>query len=176
MLVIMSLGNEGAKTTGAPGEKKTAKFEQAVNKHLMLTNEKMEFEKRRMEIENSGADFNSTKAQATYNPTDSGLDLANDSKAAEVANILGRGVRQEGVPSNPHDVIQKELFNAEQEAAYSEAYKAEYARQFVENAARGGYRVILDDEYRVKQVMPIQRTPGSMDIFNPTQSSGGAVQ
>ncbi len=174
ILVLMSLGNDNSKSGGYAGTKKSEKFEKSVNKHLMLTNEKIEFERRRMEIENAtGGDFNSTKAQETYNPQDSGLDLSSDSRAAEVADILGRGERKEGEPLNPHDVIQKELFNAQQEAAYSEAYKKEYARQFVENARRGGYKVYLDENYRVKQVIPLNRQPGSTDIFN---TNGGAVQ
>ncbi|QLY25657.1 hypothetical protein [Bdellovibrio sp. KM01] len=174
ILVLMSLGNDNPKSGGQAGVKKTEKFEKAVNKHLMLTNEKMEFERRRLEIENAaGSDFNSTKAQTTYNPQDSGLDLSNDSRAAEVANILGRGERKEGEPLNPNDVIQKELFNAQQEVEYSEAYKKEYARQFVENARRGGYKVYLDENYRVKQVVPLNRQPGSTDIFN---SHGDAIR
>ncbi|WP_413586016.1 hypothetical protein [Bdellovibrio sp. HCB274] len=174
LLVLLSMGTETKSKNGPGAVTKTPTFEKSVNKHLMLTNEKMEFQRRRMEIENSAsADFNRTKEQATYNPQDSGLDLSNDSRSAETAAMFGRGDREEGVPSNPHDVIQRELFNAEQDAAYSEAYKKEYARQFVENAAKGGYNVILDDQYRVRKVTPINRKPGTVDIFN---SDGGAIQ
>ncbi|MEK2689604.1 hypothetical protein [Bdellovibrio sp. GT3] len=173
LLVLLSLGTESDKKATSAAVKNPA-MEKSVNRHLMLTNEQIEFQRRRMEIENSAAsDFNRTKPQATYNPDDSGLDLSNDSKSAETASLLGRGERGEGVPLNPHDVIQRELFNAEQDAAYTEAYKKEYARQFVENAAKGGYNVILDDQYRVRKVTPLNRKPGTVDIFN---ADGGAVQ
>lgn len=171
-LILMSMGPEQTKKSGAPAAVKTEKFEKSVNKHLMYTNEKMDLERRRMEIENArlGGDFNSTKAQPTYEPQTSGVDLSTDSKAAEVANELGRGTRREEEATSPHDIIQKELFNAEQNAQYTQVYKEEYARQFIENARRGGYKVILDDQYRVKQVIPIRRpseaTSSNMQLFN----------
>jgi hypothetical protein len=174
ILVLMYLGNDNSGKPGASGVVKSDKFTKSVNKHLMVTNEKMEFERRRIEIENAAnSNFNATKAQPTYNAQDSGLDLSNDSKAAEVAEMLGRGERKENTSNNPHDVIQRELFNAQQDAQYSAAYKEEYARQFVENAAKGGYKVILDENYKVRSVTPINRQPGSTDIFN---TGGGAVQ
>ncbi|MFM6929878.1 MAG: hypothetical protein ACKOX6_15520 [Bdellovibrio sp.] len=169
-LILMSMGPEQTrKGSVAPAAVKTEKFEKSVNKHLMYTNEKMDLQRRRMEIENArlAADFNSTKSQATYQPQTSGVDLSTDSRAAEVANELGRGVRREEEALSPHDVIQKELFNSEQNAEYTQAYKEEYARQFVENARRGGYKVILDDQYRVKQVIPIR---------NPSDASGSNIQ
>lgn len=169
-LILMSMGTEQArKGSVAPASVKTEKFEKSVNKHLMYTNEKMDLQRRRMEIENArlATDFNATKSQATYQPQTSGVDLSTDSRAAEVANEIGRGVRNEDEALSPHDVIQKELFNADQNAEYTQAYKVEYARQFVENARRGGYKVILDDQYRVKQVIPIR---------NPSEAGSSNIQ
>ncbi|MBO9665670.1 MAG: hypothetical protein J7501_02515 [Bdellovibrio sp.] len=173
-LVLMSMGPEEKRTAGqAPASVKSEKFEKNVNKHLMLTNENIEMQRRRMEIENarSNGDFNSTKAQATYEAPSGGVDLSTDSRASDVARELGRGDRQEDQPMNPHEVIQKELFNQQQNAEYTQAYKEEYARQFVENARRGGYKVILDDQYRVKQVVPLRRDTageGSGEMFDVT--------
>jgi hypothetical protein len=178
-LVLMSMGSEDKKSGPgqAPASVKSEKFEKNVNKHLMLTNENMEMQRRRMEIENArtGSDFNSTRAQTTYENPSGGVDLSTDSRAAEVAKELGRGDRQEDQPMNPHEVIQKELFNQQQNAEYTQAYKEEYARQFIENARRGGYKVILDDQYRVKQVIPIRReTAGEGSSENFDLSSGFA--
>lgn len=169
-LIFAYLGSEerSGKGKGSP-VLKTAEYEKAVNKHLMLTNEQIEMQRKKMQIETAAqmnSNFNATKPQAAFH-NDSHLDLQSDDKAAEIAKELGRGSRFEEVNS-PNDVIQKELFNQQQMQQYTEAYREEYARQFVENARRGGYKVILSEDLsRVISVTPI-RNPSqqSMDLFN----------
>lgn len=137
---------------------KSEKYEKSVNKHLMLTNENMKFEHQRARLENArllNNEFHRTPVQSPY-VNDNSLDLSSDNRAAELANELGRGVRSEEAIS-PHDIVQKELFNEQQAQEYSQAYKEEYARQFIENARRGGYNVILSDDLsRVKSAVPIR--------------------
>lgn len=178
-LIFAYLGSEDSKPAKVAGPSPTAKsekFEKAVNRHLMFTNERIELERQRMEVENArllNNDFNSTKPQRAYS-NDSRLDLSNDNRAAEIAEELGRGERNEDIVT-PHDIVQKELFNAQQQQAYSQAYKEEYARQFVENARRGGYKVILSEDLsRVISVTPLRNpSQNSMDLFG---SSSGNVQ
>ncbi|MGZ3769248.1 MAG: hypothetical protein ACXVCP_06390 [Bdellovibrio sp.] len=142
---------------------KTEKFEKSVNKHLMLTNEKIKMDSQRASLENArllNRQFSSTKPEKPY-ANDTKLDLSSDNTAAEMAKELGRGQREEQIAS-PHDAVQKELFNELQMQEYSQAYKEEYARQFVENARRGGYKVILSQDLsRVISVTPIQSNLGS---------------
>ncbi|WP_374034562.1 hypothetical protein ACES2I_01040 [Bdellovibrio bacteriovorus] len=171
VMVFVYLGSEDPpkKVASAPAAAKSEKFEKSVNRHLMLTNEKMEMARQRMQVENArlmNTDFNSTTAQSAYH-NENRLDLTSDTRAQELAEELGRGTRKEETLS-PHDIVQKELFNAEQQAEYSQAYKEEYARQFVENARRGGYRVILSEDLsRVLSVTPIRNpSGGSMNVFD----------
>lgn len=172
-LIFAYLGTEDPKPNvqGPSPTAKSEKFEKSVNKHLMFTNEKMELERQRMQVENArllNSDFSSTQPQHAYQ-NDNKLDLSTDTRAEDLAKELGRGERAEDY-STPHDVVQKELFNAQQARSYSQAYKEEYARQFVENARRGGYKVILSEDLsRVISVTPI-RNPGqsfntNMELF-----------
>lgn len=155
--------------TGAVSALKTGNFEKSVNKHLMLTNEKMAMQRQRMQLENAqltNSQLNSPSAQPRY-VNEGQLDLSSENNAAEIANDLGRGERFEEITA-PQDLIQKELFNEQQMQEYSKAYKEEYARQFVENARRGGYKVILSEDLsRVLSVKPL-RDPNknSMELFN----------
>lgn len=168
-LTFAYLGAEDPKPTvaGPPPSVKSEKYEKAVNRHLMFTNEKMELERQRMQVENArllNNDFSSTQPQRAYQ-NESRLDFSTDTRAKELANELGRGERREEYTS-PDDIVQRELFNQEQMREYSRAYKEEYARQFIENARRGGYKVILSEDLsRVISVTPIRNNGQGMELF-----------
>lgn len=153
---------------------KTEKYEQAVNKHLMLTNEKIQQQEQRLRLEHANKEFGSAGAQRAYQ-NDNRLDLSQDTRAAEIANELGRGERREEYTS-PHDVVQKEIFESQQRDEYSQAYREEYARQFVENARRGGYKVMLSEDLtRVISVTPIRRpSQNQMEILGGGAGAGAA--
>lgn len=149
------------------------KFEKSVNKHLMLTNELMRLASERATLESNELvnRFSKTKPSDFVYTNDNTIDLSTDNRAADVADEIGRGKRPED-SSSPHDVVQRELFNEEQVKEYTQAYKAEYARQFIENARRGGYKVKLSDDYsRVLSVTPINPGHGNMELFNSGASS-----
>lgn len=177
-MVFLYFGSDNAKKKLAEisATVRSEKYEKSVNKNLMVTNESMTMARQRMQIENSvlAKDFNSTTAQSAYAPQQGGVDLSGDSRAAEIANELGRGDKKPATFENPNDVIQKELFNQQQQAEYSRAYKEEYARQFVENARRGGYQIKLGEDFKVISVRPI-RTPsvqgGDQNILNPESNA-----
>lgn len=151
---------------------KVNKLEESVNKHLTSTNDRIEFSRQRMALENARAakDLRETVAQPTYLPERSGVDLSTDPRGYEIANELGRGSRFESMPSSPDEEIQKELFNAQQNAEYTKAYKDEYARQFIENARKGGWLVELNDDYKVISVRPIRKPSQSMELFESSPS------
>lgn len=176
-LIFAYLGGEDKKKPGPAAITKTKKFEQQVNRHLMLTNERMELEKQRMALENAkilNNPMSATRPQKAYS-NDERLDLSTDNRAAEVAKELGRGPKQEELAS-PHDIVQKELFNEEQAQQASQAYRQEYARQFIENARRGGYEVRLSEDLsRVISVKPISRNPSAdFQVFEGSGSIKGS--
>lgn len=161
----MSLGSDNKKSTktSASAKTKTSEYQKNVNRHLMLTNEKMEMERKRMAVENfQTADrFQDVKAQKAYRPSQQELDLSTDSRGYEIANEIRRGPKQNSEPTTPDEVVQAELYLREQANQYDAAYREEYARQFVENARRGGYRVKLSDDLsRVISVQPIRNPSG----------------
>lgn len=149
------------------------KFEKSVNKNLMLTNENIEMAQKRMQIENSeyAKEFSSTAAQKAFAAENKGLDLSADTGAAEVANDLGRGEKRSDTAIDPHEIVQGEMLYNQQSAEYNKAYKEEYARQFVENARRGGYKVILSDDYKVLSVTPIRKPTQIMNLFEGDAAS-----
>ena len=151
------------------------KYEDKVNRYLMLTNQKMELQKQRMMVENNALapDYEDTKGSRPYQNSNSGVDLSGDSHASDVARELGRDDREANIPQTPHEMIQTEIFNARQQQEYSQAYKQEYARQFVENAANHGWDVKLSDDFKVLSVKPIRKPTNQMQLFN---SGGGSSQ
>ena len=172
----MSLGSDSKKATkgtSASAKTKTSEYQKNVNRHLMLTNEKMQMERRRMDVENfQTADrLQDSRAQKAYQPHHD-LDLNTDSRGFDIANEIGRGTKNAAEPSTPDEVVQAELYNRQQANQYDEAYREEYARQFIENARRGGYRVKLSDDLsRVIQVQPIRNPSGANTGFE-----GGGTQ
>lgn len=180
VLIFTYIGTEDSKTKTTAKEitpvLKTDKYEKSVNKHLMLTNEKMKLETQRTQLENAkllNREFNTVPAQLPY-ANDNKLDLSSDNRAAEVAKDLGRGESRHEEVLTPDDIVQKELFNQQQMQEYTQAYKEEYARQFIENARRGGYKVILSDDLsRVISVTPL-RSP-SQNINLDVPPSAGAI-
>ncbi|HWU43579.1 MAG TPA: hypothetical protein VN132_09080 [Bdellovibrio sp.] len=175
-MVFLYLGTatNSKKATGN-NSARSEKFEKSVNKHLMITNENMEMQRQRTEIENArfGKEFGATQAQPIYTTPTEGTDLNRENTATEIANELGRGERKEDPILNPNDVVQKEIFNKQQAEEYSQAYKREYARQFIENARRGGYKVILSEDFRVLSVTPIRHPSQNESIMNSNSGSSG---
>lgn len=177
-LLLLALDGESPQRgLSSDSRTKSPEFEKNVNKHLMLTNDKLSMARQKMALENARIhDFKNTAPQQAYSNSDSGLDLSVDRRAYEIANELGRGEkkRDQQQPMTPDEMIQRDLFEAQQNQEYSQAYREEYARQFVENARRGGYKVILSEDLtRVISVQPIRRPSESMDLF---QSHGEALQ
>jgi flagellar motor protein MotB len=174
--LLLAYFNSSDSMTGKPGSSSMArsqKYENNVNKHLMNTNERMAMQRKRVEVENANTIMQSQNRQGVQTPyvADGKLDLSSEDHAAEMAKQLGRGARQEDF-SSPEEVVQKELFDAQQAAEYTQAYKEAYAKQFVENARRGGYKVILSEDLsRVISVKQIRgNQPNSMEVFGSGQS------
>lgn len=176
LLIIFSAREEKpkVKSNEIPAAVKSEKFEASVNKHLMLTNEAIEMQRQRAEIENARLtqELENSKSQQAFTPHNESLDFSTENRSAEIANIMGRGEKATELLQDPRDIVQKELFNKQQMDEYSKAYREEYARQFVENARRGGYLVKLSADYRVLSVTPIRKPIPNRNekILNPNSS------
>lgn len=138
----------------------------SVNSHLMYTNDKIELQRKALEFENArtlNKAFKKNSEHSAYvNPNK--LDLSSEDHSTSIAEALGRGEKRQETQS-PEDIVQQEIYMAEQAAEFNQAYREEYARQFVENARRGGYKVILSEDLnRVISVTPILKP--SKDSFN----------
>lgn len=142
-------------------------YTEKARKHLMMTADEVRFQeiRNRQEVLDSAPALSKTAEQRAFNPHE-GLDLSSEDSAKKLAQELGRSNDQNAyAPETPDQLIQNQIFNQDQLDQYSQAYKAEYARQFVENARRGGYEVELTEDFRVLSVKKI-RDPAGKSIFN----------
>lgn len=165
--VLLYSGLTSKDEVGAKAEHK-AKVQATVNKHLERTAEELEMQRRRAQIENArlALDYqNSAPGQAYKNPRE-GIDLERDLREERVAEDLGRGESSPDGPNNPMDLIHQQIFVDQKNHEADEAYKREYARQFIENARRGGYEVRLSEDYRVLSVKPIRRPTNQQKLFD----------
>lgn len=142
------------------------KHQKFVNKHLLFTNERMEIQKQKMYLDNAKYLDAPKKAPQKSYQAEERLDLSQETHAADIAKEIGRGVKLEEYNS-PDDIVQRDLFEQQQREEYSEAYREEYARQFVENARKGGYKVILSEDLsRVLSVTPLRKpSQNQMELF-----------
>ncbi len=148
-------------------------FESNVNKHLMITSETIEQKKAKAQLENNKYILESEKyrAQNPYQNQYSGVDMSADTSAEDVARELGRAERPQDLPQTPHELVQAELFSDAQDREYTKAYKDEYARKFIENAERSGWKVKLSEDYHVISVTPIRTPSSKSQLFR-----GGSAQ
>lgn len=172
-LIFFSMMPE-EKAKNSPTIVHSKKYEDSVNKHLMLTNEKIQLQKQRMMVENNALapEYQRTRPGQAYENSNVGVDLTPENRSYEVAKALGREERPESQPRTPHEIIQSEVFNQQQEQEYSRAYKEEYAKQFIANAARNGWAVKLSDDFKVLSVTPIRAPTNQMQLFNSDGRSG----
>lgn len=154
---------EKSQRARAAAKIKSADFEKNVNKHLMGTNQNMEMSQRRMEVENAlsvSKSYQPRSAQTRYENSNH-LDLGYDTAGQDTARELGRSGNQ-ALMESPADVIQNEIYHQQISAENEEQDRVEYARQFVENARRGGWDVRLSSDLStVISVKPIRgKNPG----------------
>ncbi len=167
----------GTRKNQIPAAVRGAKFEKSVNHHLLVTGDTIDNQRKKIWIENinSAKDLSSTSSQSNYKVPTEGAELNVDDRSTELADLLGRGARKESPILDPNDIIQNELFNQQQWDEYSKAYREEYAKQFIENARRGGYKIILNDDFKVISATPI-RKPSPNANENILNFKGGGVQ
>lgn len=176
-------GSGGRGRSGNAGLSHTdPKVQNRINQHLEKTVETMEMRKAQMLIQNTRAalEYGNTKATVAVTAPREGVDLRKDGRAEIVAEDLGRETRSYSLPSNPTDLVHSQLFAEEAQKAEDAAYRAEYARQFIQNAKAAGWEVQLDDDYKVISVKKARSPSQSgnsagkgFQLFEDGGSSGG---
>jgi hypothetical protein len=83
---------------------------------------------------------------------------ANEATAFEDLNRYPKQLEAQ----NPDNVIQAQLSDEDRRQAYEQAYRAQYAKQFIENARRNGYEVRLNDQNVVISVKPLRVPNGQL--------------
>lgn len=150
-------------------------FADKVNKHLFRTTQKMELTRERAAVEAAELASKGIDSNPGIDPMETAhpLDVSTDDRADALVKALGREVQSPGSAKAPSELIQAELFEAQQLNAYTESYKKEYARQFVENAKKAGYLVKLNDQYKVISVQRLKKPEVQYDLF---ESGSGTIR
>jgi hypothetical protein len=148
-------------------------IEERVNKHLFQTSQKIELNREKMQVETAEMADKGVRPIQREPDLPNGVDFSGDPRIESLVQDLGRDVKDSGDPKSPNDLIQAELFQQDQLQQYSEAYKKEYARQFVENARKAGYEVVLSESYKVLAVKPLRKPAQDFRLFN---NGGGSAQ
>lgn len=134
------------------------KLEASVNRHIQLTNRKIEIEKERIKVDAAFAiprvgHIVPGKKKDVF---ETRLDLRADRREYNPARDLDRR-GETSQPINAADVVHQDMADAELYRHAEEAYRQEQARQYVEQARRNGYEIQLDNEYRIKSVKQLPR-------------------
>lgn len=168
--------------TGASGQiemgsidLKSKDTQEKINRHLQETSRKMYLQEQRSQIESRKIqeEVRKMKAQEVYHVEPSTVDIPNANDRHYFNEQVGRGRKDFGSPQDPSQMIQEQLFREESERQFSEAYKKEYTRQFIENARAGGWEIKVDDSFRIISVKPIKRKPAENVFSDDGYNSGG---
>ena len=131
------------------GSAQSQEFQAKVNHHLFKTSQDIQMSHDRMQMEADKLADRGVGQKAAPKEDINHLDFSTDPRAEALLRELGRDVKESGGPENADEAVQTELFESQQYQEYSDAYKKEYARQFVENARKSGYIIKLNDDYKV---------------------------
>lgn len=174
-IYLFMLPEPGAKTAKERSAEQAQRFEQKVNRHLFQTSQSLELNRQRAALEAARLSGQTVNAGPAIDPEKEShpLDLSTDSRNDSLVKDLDRESKQPSLPKTPSELVQAELFEQEQLAAYSEEYKRAYAQKFIENARQAGYLVKLNDQYKVISVQPLRKPTNQYELFG---AGGGAVQ
>lgn len=133
--------------------------EKLVNKHLWMTNHQAEIAQQKVKAQNAymaphiGDSIWPQKAEPQNNL---GVDHSPDRYETNAYDDLNR-YRKDLRTTNPDSIIQGQIADQQRQQQYAEAYRIEYAKQFVENARRNGYHVQLSKDFVVLSVTPLSK-------------------
>lgn len=152
-----------SKSNGTSKSQSSKPASDLANEHLKITSMRMELEKQRAEIENSKNSpmLHEVKQQPRVAETQQDLSLMGEADLSS----MSQEPQQQFV--EPKYEIMYQVYKKQQEAELTEAYKAAYAREFIENARKNGYEIVLDSQYRIVSTKRIKKpeAPGN-SIFD----------
>lgn len=142
----------------------SAQANDMVNKHLALTSKSLELQEKKRKFENqfSMPQLGDSIIDDPSRDKDMGVDHsadANEDNAYQDLNRYPREIRA----TDPDRIIRNQIAEQDLAVGYENAYREEYARQFIENARKNGYEVKLNSDYVVISVRKI-RTPSNYNL------------
>ncbi|MGZ3747916.1 MAG: hypothetical protein ACXWRE_11170 [Pseudobdellovibrionaceae bacterium] len=172
LFIFHESGKEnGHATDSSTGPVDAKKFEDKVNNHLFKTSQSIENSRQKMQIENDQLLNRGISTKPSPQETLHKLDFSMDPRAEALLKELGREAKEATGPASADEEVQTDLFESQNNQELSEAYKKEYARQFIENARKAGYIIKLNDDYKVISVRPIRKPAENMELF-PSNGHG----
>lgn len=140
--------------------------QELVNRHLRETSQDMILKQQKSQLESQKEILNAEKngPQQKYNYNPHKLEISQYEENPDFNKAVGRDSKVYSYAQDPNQVVQGKLFQDQAEEKYSEQYKKEYARQFIENARNAGWDIKVDASYRVISAKKLQRAP-TYDVF-----------
>lgn len=149
-----------------------------VEQNMKTTEIQKQIEKQKIYHDNlkTAPSLNSSRSSLSNSKNNNlGVDMTPDFNAEAVADRLQD---QKKYPNyNRYDYrVQEEIYVQEQNAEASAAAREEYARKFVENAARGGYAVQLSEDYKIISVKPLRKpnSNSASSVFDLSEKSSNS--
>lgn len=177
LFLLLAVALVGAAFFFDPGQQKSkathkieqSKVENLVNKHLIMTNKKIELEQEKLRLEHLSTN---PEVGASILPRGRhgalyGVEQNSDRSETNAIRDLER--TKEMNLASPDAVIQSEFADRQSQEIQISNYRNEYARQFIANARAAGFAIELDDNFVVKSVKKIK--PQEEAIFGRLPSA-----
>lgn len=170
ILLLLAIGlffmaeNDGNKVAHVGLQSKET--QDLVNHHLRETSQDMLLRQQKSQLEAQKEILNAEKQgpQQKYNYNPHKLEISQYEENPDFNKAVGRDSKAYDYAQEPNQIVQGKLFQDQAEEKYSEQYKKEYARQFIENARKAGWDIKIDASYRVISAKKLQRVP-TYDVF-----------
>lgn len=145
------------KTPEGKIEQSSRNVDDVVNKYLAQTTEQMAREK----LEKDKALYRALTQPVKINPTQVGPNPEDIPREQQISKD-----RQ----MTPSEVINAQVYDQQAQAKQEALDKKAYAREFIENARRGGYEIELDSDNKVIKSTPIRKPSQDDDSIEPYPS------
>lgn len=163
---VLMPAEENRAVTAKLKQKEAERIEQLVNKHLVMTNTKIEIEQRKKDLElkerlhHLGDTVHERPEQPA--PVGVGVDMSPDRHELNAINDL-RGPSENLNYHSPGNEIMRELADSQQRKAEEEAYNKAYRDAVIAEARRQGFELTFAPDGRIIKATPIHGgpTPGS---------------
>ena len=134
-----------------------------VNQYLKQTAINLEADRQQRQIEANRElnKYSNSHRQDSYQ-SESGLSFEGDPNMMALTRELDGSRELRDHELSPEQFMQKQLYEKELMEKANEAYREQYAQQFIENARKGGWDVKLGPNYEVlsvKKIAPRNRQP-----------------